>query len=453
MIMTSTVEVLGSFHPLLVHLPIGFILAALILEFLKNRFPGMRISQSLQILWTLGFLAALASGICGLLLAQSNHYTGQGLAIHKWTGIAVVILCLLPVCHYWGVHTIHSQLKNVAIGMMAIVLVVAGHFGAELTHGQSYLTKNMGIFGGDMSQDNDFINFEKTDTVLLYEDIVHPIIEKKCVTCHNTNLARGNFDMSSYSTLSDDTFGENIKKGLPFESEILKRALLPQDHKKFMPPFGQPLNYVETRLIAWWITEGANTGSDIRSIDMPEDVQDILRQYYNINLKKTSFYESLTVEPLPSSTIEALEQANFKVSQLSNDNFLLDVSRTGKSRTLSSEEIESLLLAADHITWLDLGGTDLKDEHMSVIAKLSNLTRLKIPNTAVTDAGLKAITGLSHLQTLNVYNTPVTAAAIDYFVSMKSLKKLYVWQTGLTTAEIETLRRLKGDLDVISGIN
>ena len=61
----------GRFHPLIVHLPIGFLVLAAIMEllstFYKKKFEGLSIAISISILC--GGFGALASAIIGYMLS------------------------------------------------------------------------------------------------------------------------------------------------------------------------------------------------------------------------------------------------------------------------------------------------------------------------------------------------------------------------------------------------
>ena len=83
---------LGRFHPLFVHLPISFILLALLVEVLSRakRFAELKPASSFVLL--LGFISAIGATTAGLLLSISGDYGGSTLSWHKWAGISVTVL-------------------------------------------------------------------------------------------------------------------------------------------------------------------------------------------------------------------------------------------------------------------------------------------------------------------------------------------------------------------------
>ena len=57
------IELLGHFHPVLVHLPIGILLVALLLHWLSQKAEYEPVKQAVPILLLLGSITALISSI------------------------------------------------------------------------------------------------------------------------------------------------------------------------------------------------------------------------------------------------------------------------------------------------------------------------------------------------------------------------------------------------------
>src|SRR6476619_3749260 len=91
----SVSEFIGRFHPLLVHLPIGILLIALLLQWLSQK-PRYAVSHGvLKLLWALGVASALVSCVTGYLLSIHDSYDDTAVALHMWCGIAVAAVSLL----------------------------------------------------------------------------------------------------------------------------------------------------------------------------------------------------------------------------------------------------------------------------------------------------------------------------------------------------------------------
>ncbi len=90
-------QFLGHFHPVLVHLPIGILLTAILFEALSHRKRFRKLRKSVRILLLLGFLSAVFSSITGYILAQSGDYDANLLNLHQWLGISVTVISLVAL--------------------------------------------------------------------------------------------------------------------------------------------------------------------------------------------------------------------------------------------------------------------------------------------------------------------------------------------------------------------
>ena len=130
----------GRFHPLFVHLPIGFILLAFLLELLS--WSGRKaINQSLiAFIYLLGGISAVMAVISGLLLSESNAYPPDTLRQHQWMGISTTILAF--VLYLLKSRATGSIKLVMALGVVVSVMVaITGHLGGNLTHGETYLVE------------------------------------------------------------------------------------------------------------------------------------------------------------------------------------------------------------------------------------------------------------------------------------------------------------------------
>ncbi|WP_395746733.1 DUF1549 domain-containing protein [Prosthecobacter sp.] len=87
---------------------------------------------------------------------------------------------------------------------------------------------------------------------------VQPILETKCLECHNPSKIKGKLLMDSAAALlkGGDT-GPALVAGQPDKSEMIKRIVLPKDHDDIMPPKGGPLAANEIDVLKRWIAAGA----------------------------------------------------------------------------------------------------------------------------------------------------------------------------------------------------
>ena len=87
---------------------------------------------------------------------------------------------------------------------------------------------------------------------------VQPILETKCLECHNPSKIKGKLLMDSAAALlKGGEAGPALVAGQPDKSEMIKRIVLPKDHDDIMPPKGGPLAANEIDVLKRWIAAGA----------------------------------------------------------------------------------------------------------------------------------------------------------------------------------------------------
>ena len=85
---------------------------------------------------------------------------------------------------------------------------------------------------------------------------VAPILLEKCISCHNTRTAKGDFDVSSYQLLIDA-----VEKGAPEDSPVYY-LLVHRSSKRRMPKEKDPLSAEAIGRIKKWIADGAKYDGD-----------------------------------------------------------------------------------------------------------------------------------------------------------------------------------------------
>lgn len=133
------IQFIGRFHPVLVHLPIGFLLIALLFEAMSRRTRWQALQPALPFILLLGAAAAAFSCLSGWLLARSGEYENELVNRHQWLGIGVAIV---SVAACW----LKSKRHSTGYAVLSIVLLpgilLTGHWGISLTHGEGYLTQS-----------------------------------------------------------------------------------------------------------------------------------------------------------------------------------------------------------------------------------------------------------------------------------------------------------------------
>lgn len=263
-------EFIGKFHPLFVHLPIGFLLLLGALEWLARKPHWKELATANRVILLLAIPVSLASVVCGWLLAEHGGYDATNLFWHRWLGVGVAVATvLLWILRQRGWMTAYRR----SLFMTLILLTVASHFGGSLTHG------------------SDFLSWPKkrpapakplTEVELLaqpvYASVIQPVFDKYCVSCHGADKSKGG--------LRTDT-AEHLRKGgdngSPFEppgaekSLLGNRLTLPLDDDDHMPPDGKPqLSESQLVVIKWWLDAGAPMEKTLGEMNpRPEMLQSI----------------------------------------------------------------------------------------------------------------------------------------------------------------------------------
>ncbi len=135
---------MGYFHPLLVHLPIGFLLLAILMDLLAYRSAFVQYRAAVPSTLFLGFVAALLSCGTGYLLASSGDYEPTSLQTHQQAGWIVAgasgVLWMLSGVFFRKQSQAGSRWMSALLLALGGVIAYTGHQGGSLTHGSDYLS-------------------------------------------------------------------------------------------------------------------------------------------------------------------------------------------------------------------------------------------------------------------------------------------------------------------------
>ncbi len=445
---------LGRFHPALVHFPIGIIVVGIILYYINRYRPEWKVAQAISPVFFIGFISALLAALCGWMLAEEGGYDTNTLFWHRWLGVGIVLLSF----GLWWWHS-KDNLKPAKYGAPLLVagILVTGHLGGNLTHGEGFLVEKGPEFLKKLTAYDEktaIPTFDDPDSCNVFHDLIYPVLESKCISCHNSKLRKGGLDMSNTESLMKGGRNGEVIEGESASSEIFKRVVLDPSSRKYMPPKGTPMSYREIKLLEWWIDAGAHFDKSVSQTETPKDIAGILLSRHKLDITPKSFLEKTKVPALEDQVFVELEKQGFAVQPLAMTSPFIDV-RWKRVDSLSlSNALESLQsMASEQVAWLDLGESPLSDADLANVAKCKNLVRLKLQKTPVSDDGVKILSQLKHLESLNLYGTKITNSAAEHLSKMSSLRNLYVWQTGLDQENAENLETSNPDLEVVLGVS
>lgn len=353
---------------------------------------------------------------------------------------------------------------------------VAGHHGGNLTHGETYLTDNtpqpfrgwLGMPEKTEKSTNKAVEKPKIQNIneaLVYQDIIQPIFEQKCESCHNANKMKGDLRLDEIDLLK-----KGGKHGAIFvasnvdESEFIKRILLPESDDDHMPPKGKTqITENELALMKWWIEQGAPFDKKVSQLQVTEPIKPILAslggsaasaQSSGVQQDKFAVEEKLltgTVDAISDNIANELKQTGALILPFAQNNNFVEISYINSSK-FADNQASVFAKVAEQTLWLRLSNTSISDKALEEVAKLSSLTRLHLEQTKITDGGLKNLATLKNLEYLNLIGTKISDAGIKQLASLKNLKKLYLWKTEVTPAGAEELKKSIPELRIDLGM-
>jgi mono/diheme cytochrome c family protein len=432
---------LGRFHPVWVHMPIGIFLLLGLLEIagLLSRLPGLSWLPALGerqrtlILW-IGAAAAIVTASLGWLLAHGGDYELASVHRHQSLGIAAAAAAvILLVVH--RIRWAYGACFAASLGLLAL----AADAGGRITHGGDYLTAHMPhavsrLLGISVSHPSQ-ARVATLDNAAAYADVIQPILQDRCVSCHGPAKSNGGLRLDTWDMLTKGgKHGALFKAGDLAASLIVQRTELPIDLKEHMPPRGKPqLADDDLTLIEWWVGAGAPREARVATLDLPPAVEVVLE----------GRLAGAAEPPARAATFAAAARLAWKlgivIRPLSPDGPWLDVSARVAGRKFGDHELDQLGEIAPAVQWLDIGNTAVTDAGLAGVAAMPRLVRLHLDGLKVTNAGLARLSHLHQLQYLNLRGTLVTDKGLPALQSLPRLRALYVWQTAVTPAAVQAL--------------
>ena len=440
----------GRFHPLIVHLPIGFLLLAVVLEL----WPGDRVRPAIRVAWVLGAASAVAAAVAGWLLASDGGYGGPTLFWHRWAGVAVAALAVGGIF----VQNKGGVTAKVYGLMTAAALTLAGHQGGNLTHGEEYLFQYappvVQQLAGHATDSITVVDWSvrNTDSIGVYAEFLRPVINDKCVRCHNADKQNGGLRMdSTHYLLEGGESGPLFVAGNATDSRWVNRVTLPTRNVKAMPPQGERMTYAEMRLLEYWIDEGADTNYVFNVAEVPEDIKALLKRDYDLDLRPRLFVETMRAAVIDSKTREGLQSLNWTVSDLVPGGPALEI-KPQPGKEVTGEALTELAAAVpEQVAYLSLQDQPINVAELRQVTAFPNLNRLRLSGTVVDSTVLGPLTELKHLESLNLYGTEVGDEVFTYLTRMPALRRVYLWQTRVSPEAAEAFATAHPQVAVDTG--
>ncbi len=445
---------LGRFHPLIIHFPVVLIPLLLLFEVLA-RFSLIQIPAAVKsFVLILACVGTLLSIVAGFLLYYTGEYGGEIMALHKWGSIGVGMGVFLTALFYTiKLHASAEKYNTIyftLLGSTTLLLGFASHQGGSLTHGKEYLTEYLPAWFADEQN----VALKPLEEMLIYEDIVVPMLDAKCMSCHNENKTKGDLMMTTYEGMMAGGKGE-MAAILPNDadnSNIYHRVMLPETDDEHMPPEGKaPLTHSEKFLLKWWIEKGASPTITVQEAEADSVTRDVLRNYLaeltTLQVRRQNRQQQQ----------EALMQMASKLEKQLNVVIQPDPETRGAHIMVSMQfppavfgdnELAQLSPLFPKISKLSLVGSNITDDGLYHLGKMVNLKEVILQQTPVKGPGLAYLSQLPHLELLNVSKTEVDDAGLLHVLSMSSLKEVYLNQTKVSETLVKALQKNNPDLRI-----
>ncbi|MBC7904023.1 MAG: hypothetical protein H7Y27_11395 [Gemmatimonadaceae bacterium] len=439
-------DLIGRLHPALVHLPIGILLAALLLQAYSRKIKTPGFSNAVSILLFTGMIVSIISCISGYVLSLEGDYNEESVSLHMWMGIATAaVSVILFVLHRFGHGPVY---KFTAWGLFALVMIT-GHLGGTLTHGSEYLTEPLAA--------EEVVPIRKpiadVQQALVYKDIVEPIFAGKCYSCHGKAKQKGKLQLHLPELImKGGKNGEVIEAGNAASSELVKRVLLPMSDEHHMAPKDKPqLTADEKMLIGWWIDHGASFDKKVKDLPQPEQLKPaFIALSQPLTEPEPDVLNDEKVDRASSEAVEKLRSRGLLVLPLSAKTNFLEVGFIN-AKNISDKDVDLLLPIKAQLYSLKANDSSITDAGVAKIASLQQLRRLSLSSANVSDAGMAAIAQLKNLQSLNLSGTRVTIDGVKKLSGLKSLRSLYLFQTGVDRSRWTEIKTALPNVRIDSG--
>jgi len=492
----ALLQTFGRSHLVVLHLPIGLLLVAAMIEVFRvvrpRRIPEAgQDDESLRRLlrhtptpsaYTCVFFATLfgaVTAVSGWVYAGNEFTTtlggGGDLEWHRWLGTVAAGLAgltlLLGLVATLARRTVTTRVYRVSLLLAAVAVGWAGHLGGELVHGEGYVFEPVlkqlspkapptptpdpapGTDPAETPADAGADSAAIVPAAFTFERDVAPILAETCVRCHREGRVRGDLKL--------DTLPEAMRVIVPGDadaSELVKRVRLPESDEDSMPKDKPSLPAEQIETIAAWINslppkveEPLPPPPEVRHTPGPE----IEPLPTAVALRAADQPIELT-EPqreARDAAIERLRAAMISAGERAQGLGTVEVRVFEGRADFSDEDLVLLDGLQPCLTMLDLTGTAVTDQGVAFLsAAFTRLRVLRLGQTGLTDAGLGSLRLLGELSLLDLHQTDATGDGLAALAEARpSLRVVNTWGSGVTAERLAELRARFPGIEFQSG--
>lgn len=446
----------GRFHPLLVHFPVGVIVLAFVFDALSLVRKYRKLSIAVQPSLAFGTFAAVVSVITGIILSEEGGYTKPLVLYHQYAGVAttVCLVALLFARRNQRVLQYERKTKRPVRFFLFIpvfgLLVLTGHWGGSLTHGEEFLTEYLTLGSTNKADPVTRIGqISNPSEAVFYSDVIQPILESKCYSCHSASKQKGDLRLDQPEFIAaGGKDGKVIAYHAADSSSLYSRMMLPLEDEDHMPPNEKPQpSTAEIDLIRLWINEGAPFDKTVSTLKASAQAVEFIKLVAE-GINKESWIPEKEVAPADESTLAGLKQAGVIVLPVGqNSNYLhLNLSNV---KTVTAKTVSLMQKLDEQVVALRFSYCTL-EKNLSFLNRFENLTWLYLDHTNVNDESFQTINTLESLKYLNIVFTDISEKSID-LKKFPSLRQLFTFESKVNSAAAMELRKAWPELSIDTG--
>ena len=416
---------LGRFHPMVLHLPIGLLVLAVIIDLGRLTPWSGRFPRTTALMGLVTFTAFCAA-VHGILLFVGEDYGDSELARRHLIGgsLFTTLSAAAFVFKIWA--TDGPNARKVGAASLALTLSVmafASHEGASITHGSEYLGQYApgplkALLGGKTTQQEE----KESDLPLEHAVAVQPILDLTCIKCHRPEKSAGRLKLDSYAA-----FAKGGKNGPGFvansveHSLFLKRMYLPLEDEDHMPPADHPQPTPEQGTLA--------------SFSPSDSMMNIVRSTNEAKAMQKEIVEIPRIDL--ASLVGEVSRFNGhltgKLTFVLAGQPILHFDCFDGPGLVNDEVLDQLLPFAPYLHNIDLNGADVTTAGViRLLEHTTALERLSLNGCAIDDTIVNAALTCSALRSLSLVETDVTDKGLARLVRHASIQHIYVGNSAVT---------------------
>ena len=439
----NLIELIGRFHPILVHLPIGIFVLVIVMDGLTRFEKFAFLSASIRLILSIGIVSAVFSLLTGYILSLEGSNNQDLVDKHQWTAIGTT--ALFSAYYFFRQKLMNKRLAHAfTLIFLFFMLAWTGHQGGSLTHGEGFLTE--GILETKTTDDQP-LNIKDINQAVVYKDLVQYTLNQKCVQCHGSEKQKGKLRLDELSWIkAGGKNGNLINVNNPADGELIKRILLDDIDEHHMPPKEKTqLTDAELVIFQWWINAGASFDKSVAALAPDTKVIKALTSFIEDNQKqvKSNIKSRESIEPLDKRIKERLEKMGWVISSIALDDHHIRLTGYNLEGSIK-DALSGAAVISDYIVEMKLSFSALKDNDLSNLNKFKNIEKLWLDHTGISDNSLKIVEALENLEYLNIVGTNSTSYGLRGLMQMPNLKMIYAQGTAITPEEKSALKQIQG---------